>query len=226
MPYQDYKDLQNHKPLFSLFHYESDWSKAGLRPEYFTKVPGEQFTEVVKSASAYLKTGNVSNPIIEFITFLYRDTFGARSLQKYDVDFKRIADEFKPENKDLSAMKDPLTHIINILKSWSSGTAASRLNLAVSVYKVCTYSSYSGSDFEKVYDMCIECIKKNKIKIYPNSFVEINKKNTHISKDTIDNSIGFSQIDIDRWNSVVTLKIDGKEYIAGSFDKEIGYGYY
>lgn len=228
MSYKDYKDNANHKPLFSLLHYESGWPTAGLRPDYFgDAVPGDKFKEVAKSASDYLKTGKASAPIIEFIAYIYTDAApGGRSQGPISDAIERIKPEFNPENKDLPVMKDTLTKLIEVLKSWSTGTAAARLNLAIAVNKECNYSAYAGSDFEKVYRMVIEGLRKNKIKLQPDSKIVINKDNTHLSDDTISNSIGFSSIEINRWRSVVTVKINGKEFVAGTFDNESAYGRY
>lgn len=222
-----YKDGINHEPLFTLFHYEAGYPEAGLRPSYFTKSPGTQFGEVAKSAAMYLRTGKATTPIIEFLAFLYTDASpGGRSQGPITEAVKIIEPSFTVENKDLPAMKDALTNLIDVLKSWSTGTPAARLNLAVSVNKCCSYSAYSGSDFVRVYAMIISSLKKNKIKLTLDSKIEINKNDTRVDSKTISNSIGFSQVDITNWSSVVTINVDGTEYVVGSFESSTGYGRY
>ena len=226
-PFTGYKDGSNHEPVFSLFHYESGWPRAGLRPSFFTDTPLNVFKDIIKSASTYLKTGKASMPIIKLIAFLYTDANpGGRSQGPIEEAIKRIEPEFNEENKDNPSMVKILTRLIGVLKTWTGKLAASRLNLAVSVYKVSSYTGYMGSDFEKVYRMCIDGIKKNRIKIQPDSKIVINKDDTNVSTDTIDNSIGFTSIDISNWSSTVTMTVDGKEYIVGSFDNKSAYGRY
>lgn len=222
-----YKDGIDHEPLFTLFHYEAGYPEAGLRPSYFTKNPGAQLGEVAKSAAIYLRTGKATAPIVEFLAFLYTDAApGGRSQGPIDEAVKIIEPSFTVENKDLPAMKDALTNLIDVLKSWSTGTPASRLNLAVAVNKCCSYSAYSGSDFVRVYAMIISSLKKNKIKLTPDSKIEINKNDTRVDSKTISNSIGFSQVDITNWSSAVTINVDGTEYVVGSFESSTGYGRY
>ncbi|MCK9574545.1 MAG: hypothetical protein WC979_01425 [Candidatus Pacearchaeota archaeon] len=216
------------RTVCSLFHYEAGWPTAGLRYTYFgDEAPVEKFKEVIKSATTYLKTGVASAPIIEFVAFLYTDAApGGRSQGPLSDAIKRIEPEFKAANKDLPAMRDALTNIINVLKSWTSDAAASLLNVAVAVARKTSYSAYAGSDFTKVLTMTLDGLKKNKVKVTPTSKIEIDKNNTSISSDTIHNSIGFVQIDTQRWSSVVTVKVDGKEFIAGSFENQSAYGRY
>jgi hypothetical protein len=223
-----YKDGQNHEPLFSLFHYESGFPQAGLRKSYFKDdVPAEKFKAVIKSANDYLKTGVASEPILEFVAFLYKDASpGGRSQGSFEEGLERIRPDFNKENKDLPIIKDTLKYIIEVLKSWTSGTVAARLNLAVAVYAETSYSAYSGSDFTKVYGMIVSSLRKNKVKLAPNSEIKINKDNTYIDSRTISNSIGFAQVEINEWESTVTYTVDGKEYIAGSFTNSAGYGRY
>ncbi len=227
MPYQGYKDGSNHAPLYSLFSYDAGFPEAGLKANYFTKTPGEQLKDVAKSAADYLRSGKATAPIIEFIAYVYTDSApGGRSQAPIADAIKRIEPEFTPANKDLPAMKDALTSLIAVLKSWSSGPAAARLNLAVAVNRVCNYSGYAGSDFTKVYSMVLEGAKKNKIKINPDSKIEINKDDTSVDSKTISNSIGFSSVEINQWRSVVTAIVDGTEFVAGSFENSSGYGRY
>jgi hypothetical protein len=223
-----YKDGMNHNPLYSLFHYAAGFPQAGLNASYFTtNNPGDQLAEVAKSAAVYLRTGKATPPIVEFIAYLYTDSApGGRSQAPIEEAIKRIEPSFTVANKDLPAMKDTLTNLIAVLKSWSSGTPAARLNLAVAVNRVCTYSGYAGSDFTKVYSMIVASLRKNKIKLTPTSVIKVNKDNTSVDRRTIDNTSGFTSVEINEWNSVVTVDIDGKEYVAGSFQNSSGYGRY
>jgi hypothetical protein len=222
-----YKDGIDHKPLFTLFHYDAGWPSAGLRPSYFTKSPGAQFKEVAKSAADYLRSGKATAPIIEFLAFIYTDAApGGRSQGAITEAIERIEPSFTLANKDLPAMKDALTNLIEVLKSWSTGTPAARLNLAVAVNKECNYSAYSGADFEIVYKMVIAGLRKNKIKLTPDSKIEINKDVSRVDSKTISNSIGFTQVDITELSSSVTIDVDGTNYFVGSFESSIGYGRY
>jgi hypothetical protein len=225
---RDYKDGDKHEPLFSLFHYQSDWPVAGLRASYFgDAVPAEKFKEVAKAAASYLKTGIAPEPLLHFVAYLYKDAApGGRSQGDLEAGLERIRPEFNKENKDLPVMQERLKNLIDVLKSWSTGTPASRLNLAVAVSKKTSYSSYAGSDFEKVYRMILESLRKNRVRIQPDSKIEVDVNNTHVDSKTISNSIGYTQVDINRWESAVTYTVDGKEYVAGSFENQSGYGRY
>lgn len=226
-PASEYKEGDDHRALFSLFHYESGWPVAGLKPDYFgDEVPAEKFKGVVKSAKDYLKTGVASDPIVHFVSYLYTDAApGGRSQGPIESAIKRIQPEFNEKNRTNLFVVTALNHIIKVLSSWSTGTPASRLNLAVAVKAKTRYTSYAGSDFEKVYGMIVGTLRKNKIKLKPDSKIEVDVNNSNVDSRTIYNSIGFSQIDIKKWESAVTYKVDGVEYIAGSFKNSSGYGY-
>jgi len=227
--YRGYKDNDTQsyeKTLFSLFHFETGYPKAGLTSKFFEgKVPGAYLGEIAKSAIKYLKTGKADENIIEFLAFLYYDAApGGR--HNLDEDRKRVAENLTPEVSKNKTVIDSLTRVADVLKSYSSGPAAARLNLAVAVGRKFSYSAYAGSNFVRVYQMAIEGLRKNKVKLDANSKIEFNEETSNISSKTISNSIGFSNVNLDEWSSYVTVDVDGKEYVIGSFEYSTGYGRY
>lgn len=227
--YKGYKDndpSSYENTIFSLIYYKGDWASSGLDPEFFKgKNPGAYMKDIAKEATNFLKTGKGDTNLIEFLTYLYYKSFGGR-IQNLDDERKKMTSQLTPETAKNPSLISAFGIFIPVLKSWSSGPAAARLNLALAVNEKFLYGRYAGYDFPKVYKMAIEGLRKNRVKLTPTSKIEFNNETSSISRDTISNSIGFSQVDISRWSSYITAIIDGKEFVVGSFESQSGYGRY
>lgn len=228
--YSGYKDndpSSYEKTIFSLIYYKGDWSTSGLTPEFFDgKNPGAYMKDIAKEATNFLKTGKADTNLIEFLSYLYYMSSPGGRRQNLDNDRERISLHLTPETAKNPSLISAFSMFIPVLKSWSSGPAAARLNLALAVNEKFLYGRYAGYNFPKVYRMAIEGLRKNRVKLTPTSKIEFNNETSHVDNKTISNSIGFSQVDISTWTSYVTVDVDGKEFIVGSFESQSGYGRY
>lgn len=222
----EYKDNLNHKPVFAFWFFDGGHPIPGLSHEFFgERVPSEVLGEISRDLTRYLKTGNVNSSILEFFTAIYLSThrnldaeFSNRVRSELDLDMTK---HFRQ-----AQVVGEIQDLARILKSWSIGPAAGRFNLAAAVNRVGRYSAYAGSDFERIYNLIVQSLRKNRVTLKPGSRIVVKKKVEQLSNQILLNSMGFSQVDIQRWNSMITYTIDGHEYLAGEFNSETGYGRY